>query len=165
MSGRQQTSTGSGQGSTNWSQSGVLRSVSESQDPRQAAFTRLRECIPQDEDQWREARERHGFSTPEEIHAKVSAIIKDDPSLPEDLRKFLHLASCCVGRYCGDEAKYSKYRGRVHNEHLSELTIDRNMSVVQDIISSMDELYPILQHRVFEIMLLYGKQKEHLLVA
>ncbi|RSL41302.1 hypothetical protein CEP54_015862 [Fusarium duplospermum] len=163
MDGRQQPPTGPEQGSASQSQHEVPHSASVPRDPRQEAFTRLRECIPLDEDQWREARERHGFATPDDIRAKVSAIIKDDPSLPADLRKFMHLAVCCVDRYRGDEAKYRKYRDRVHDEHLSELTIDRNMSVVQDIITLLDELYPSLQHRVFEIMLLYAPLKISLL--
>lgn len=152
---------GPGQGSFSQFQLVVQENPQPQPQPRnhrQEALKKLDDCIPKNEDQWQEARRRHDFKTPEDIHRMVSALVKDGP-LPSDLQRFIYVAVCCVDRYCGDKAKgYSNYRARVRAENLAEFTIDNYMSLVLGIISLTDELYPTLRHRAFEAILLFGER-------
>ncbi|KAF9777058.1 hypothetical protein IL306_004670 [Fusarium sp. DS 682] len=123
-----------------------------------AVFSKLNESIPKNENQWQEAREVHRFATPEDVYRTVSSLVQDvqDEFLPEDLRRLIYIAVCCVD-YSENEAEaYRKYRSRIRaKDDLGELTIRNYMSLVRGLVALMDKLYPKLQHRGFEGTLRY----------
>ncbi|KAF4493903.1 hypothetical protein FAGAP_9972 [Fusarium agapanthi] len=126
---------------------------------RAAAFSKLNESIPKNENQWQEAREVHRFATPEDVHTTVSSLVQDGQGefLPEDLRRLIYIAVCCVEHSENEAEAYRKYRSRVHaKDDLGELTIRNYMSLVRGLVALTDELYPKLQHRIFEATLLYA---------
>jgi hypothetical protein len=125
------------------------------------AFSKLNESIPKNENQWQEAREVHRFSTPEDVYRTVSSLVQDVQGefLPEDLRRLIHIAVCCVDHSENEAEAYRKYRSRVNaKEDLGELTIRNYMTLVRGLISLMDELYEDLRHRSFEATLIYGER-------
>ncbi|KAF6528240.1 hypothetical protein IWW34DRAFT_859468 [Fusarium oxysporum f. sp. albedinis] len=124
-----------------------------------AAFSKLNESIPKDENQWQEAREVHRFATPEDVHRTVSSLVQDIQGefLPEDLRRLIYIAVCCVEHSENEAEAYRKYRSRVHaKDDLREFTIRNYMSLVRGLVALMDELYPRSRHRSFEGTLLYA---------
>ncbi|EXK27028.1 hypothetical protein FOMG_16466 [Fusarium oxysporum f. sp. melonis 26406] len=123
------------------------------------AFSKLNESIPKNENQWQEAREVHRFATPEDVYRTVSSLVQDVQGgfLPEDLRRLIYIAVCCVDHSENEAEAYRKYRSRVNaKEDLGELTIRNYMTLVRGLISLMDELYDDLRHRSFEATLLYA---------
>ncbi|EGU87506.1 hypothetical protein FOXB_01977 [Fusarium oxysporum f. sp. conglutinans Fo5176] len=103
-----------------------------------AAFSKLNESIPKDENQWQEAREVHRFATPEDVHRTVSSLVQDIQGefLPEDLRRLIYIAVCCVEHSENEAEAYRKYRSRVHaKDDLREFTIRNYMSLVRAAIA------------------------------
>ncbi|KAI3570933.1 hypothetical protein IWW34DRAFT_773437 [Fusarium oxysporum f. sp. albedinis] len=124
-----------------------------------AAFSKLNESMPKDENQWQETREVHRFATPEDVYRTISSLVQDiqGEHLPEDLRRLIYIAVCCVDHSENESDAYRKYRSRVHAKgDLGELTIRNYMSLVRGLIALLDGVYLKLRHRGFEGTLLYA---------
>jgi hypothetical protein len=124
------------------------------------AFNRLNESIPKDDNQWQEARKVHRFATPEDVNRTVLCLVQDIQGefLPEDLRRLIYIAVCCVDHRENEAEAYRKYRTRVHaKDDLKEFTIRNYMSLVRGLVAVMDKLYLKSRHRAFEASLLFGR--------
>ncbi|KAF5025531.1 hypothetical protein F66182_2383 [Fusarium sp. NRRL 66182] len=124
-----------------------------------AAFAKLNESIPKNENQWQEAREVHRFATPEDVYRTASSLVEDVQGeyLTEDLRRLIYIAVCCVDHSEDEAGAYRKYRSRVHaKDNLGELTIRNYMSLVRGLVTLLDRLYLKLRHRGFEAALLFA---------
>lgn len=128
----------------------------QSRNPRGEALIKLDGSVPKTEEQWSAARQRNDFETPEDVHRKVSALVHDG-LLPQDLRRLIYIAVCCVDHSKNEAEAYHKYRVRVKAEGLTELTIRNYMSILRGIVKLLDELFLSIGYRAFEAFLLYGK--------
>lgn len=117
-------------------------------------LAKLRESIPQNETQWQQARELHGYSTAENVLQKTRDVLENRIS-KADLRNFLSIASCCVDWHLG--RKQEAYQNfKIWISPATELTIQRYMSYLRAMLQAMERVYlrgP--RHRVFEGVLLY----------
>ncbi|KAF5717154.1 hypothetical protein FMUND_5972 [Fusarium mundagurra] len=119
-------------------------------------LAKLRESIPQNENQWQQARGRHRYSTAENVLQKTRDILENRIAKP-DLRNFLIIASCCVDWHLGRKQEaYQKFKMQISDT--SELTIQRYMSYLRAMLQAMERVYlrgP--RHRVYEGVLLYSR--------
>ncbi|KAG7414922.1 hypothetical protein Forpi1262_v016832 [Fusarium oxysporum f. sp. raphani] len=124
-----------------------------------AAFRKLKEKIPKSENEWQDAREVHRFATPEDVYRTVLSLVQDIQGeyMPEDLRRLIYIAVCCVDHSENEAEAYHKYRSRVHaKDDLREFTIRNYMSLVRGLVTLLDGLYLKLRHRGFEAALLFA---------
>ncbi|EWZ77859.1 hypothetical protein FOXG_21051 [Fusarium oxysporum f. sp. lycopersici 4287] len=124
-----------------------------------AAFRKLIEKIPKSENEWQDAREVHRFATPEDVYRTVLSLVQDIQGeyMPEDLRRLIYIAVCCVDHSENEAEAYHKYRSRVHaKDDLREFTIRNYMSLVRGLVTLLDGLYLKLRHRGFEAALLFA---------
>ncbi|EGU86804.1 hypothetical protein FOXB_02672 [Fusarium oxysporum f. sp. conglutinans Fo5176] len=125
-----------------------------------AAFRKLNEKIPKSENEWQDAREVHRFATPEDVYRTVLSLVQDIQGeyMPEDLRRLIYIAVCCVDHSENEAEAYHKYRSRVHaKDDLREFTIRNYMSLVRGLVTLLDGLYLKLRHRGFEAALLFDQ--------
>ncbi|KAF5540037.1 hypothetical protein FPHYL_12163 [Fusarium phyllophilum] len=119
-------------------------------------LAKLRESIPQNEHQWQQARDLHGYSTAEDVLQKTRDVLENKIAKP-DLRNFLIIASCCVDWHLGRKQEaYQNFKIQISDT--SELTIQRYMSALRAMVQAMERVYlrgP--RHRVLEGALLYSR--------
>lgn len=117
-------------------------------------LAKLRESIPQNETQWQQARDLHGYSTAGNVLQKTRDILENRIT-KQDLRNFLTIASCCVDWHLGRKQEaYQKFKMQI--SAATELTIQKYMSSLRAMVQAMEPVYlrgP--RHRVFEGTLLY----------
>lgn len=120
----------------------------------EATWTRLDETIPKTDEEWRVARHRHHFDTPELIIRTLTRLL--DPSEKESLYTIVFLASCLVESYATrNKAKsFSDIRTFFGKPDLAEVTLDRYMKSVARLVTSLDQLcMDGLLHRAYESIL------------
>ncbi|KAF4342963.1 hypothetical protein FBEOM_3053 [Fusarium beomiforme] len=117
-------------------------------------LAKLRDSIPQNESQWQQARQLHSYATAEHVLQKTKDILENRVA-KQDLRNFISIATCCTYWHLGRKKEaYDHFRLQIG--FATELTIQRYMSSVRCMIQALNPLYRQgLQHRVFEVTLLY----------
>ncbi|KAJ9427880.1 hypothetical protein FOXG_22022 [Fusarium oxysporum f. sp. lycopersici 4287] len=119
-------------------------------------LAKLRESIPQNETQWQQARDLHGYSTAGNVLQKTRDILENRIT-KQDLRNFLTIASCCVDWHLGRKQEaYQRFKMQI--SAATELTIQKYMSSLRAMVQAMEPVYlrgP--RHRVFEGTLLYSR--------
>ncbi|KAF4449541.1 hypothetical protein F53441_7200 [Fusarium austroafricanum] len=123
---------------------------------RDKVLKKLRDRIPQDENQWQEKRELHRFSAADDVLEKTKKLLNYVVT-NQDTRRFLCLATCRVDWHLKQRAKaYARFKTEM-NSSVSELTIMAYMKSIRGVLQSMDSLYRRrLRHRAFEAVLLYA---------
>lgn len=125
-------------------------------------WRRIQKGIPKTEDEWREARRRHRFSTSKDIQAKIKRLL-EPKVIPEtgglsELIKFVDLATCYfITAYAGITAA-SNWLRSFRTIALEHGTLTRYMAGMLRMTKFMDMLYLRgHRHRAFEGVLLYSE--------
>ncbi|RMJ03462.1 hypothetical protein CDV36_015015 [Fusarium kuroshium] len=131
----------------------------------EASWKRLGEAIPRTEQEWQDARRKHGFDTP---HAMAVTLAKlfDSTDDENTIYKIIFLAACHVESY-GNWAKkpkaYADVRELLGNPRLDEGVLERYMKSAVRLVKLLDGLYMRgLLHRAYESILYIPTHISHL---
>lgn len=113
--------------------------------------------VPQTEEQWQSARASCGLDTPESIIQKMAQLRDWGMGQPVELQhwqKLVVIAATVVDLSAGREEDATLTLNRVHGRPHGYETSRKDVAAVLHLIELLDQVYPCLEHRAFELLVI-----------
>lgn len=131
--------------------------------PSQSKKQKRSAALPQTEEQWQRSRVACGLDTPEHIldtitqlqHLELTQTGHKRPAL-QNWQKLVLVAVAIVDMSAGNDEDATLALEKIHNQPLSYDTRRKETAAVMNLIGLFDRLYPALEHRAFELLVILG---------